>query len=211
MLRWVKHLRSRCFPTAAEEVEEVFHVREPDTSCILAGERDLGSFFCPQGLGFNEDTWPFIIVGQFYWDYDAARRREFSWSSWQRRIVVNCDARWEAYQGRLYRRQKTVFPTVRLIEDLVVRAGLDEGSCLEVETAHGTYGCHHIYINASMALLGVVAARINYLWGHGRQGSRLSSFTDGQSGDCVWHNPDEAVREDLEALGRPGTREGRSS
>lgn len=213
MFEWIRRLRRELLPTLPETAEDVFCVRGQDTSSVLAGARDLGSFFHAERLGFTEDTWPYVVIGSFYWDSNPEGHRKFSWLSWRRRMVINFRRPWICVQGRLFtRRGRPLMPSVLVPTDFMASQcyGIEATPGLHVRAGTGWGNSLDVHIDTNEFLLQIIAARLNHLWGNGRAAGRTAlpewgrtSFAEGgKPTECVWRNPDREVLEDLHTLDR---------
>ena len=88
----LRFLRKLLFPTVVEHVQSAYDITEPEARILLSGARNLGTFF-QDNLGFSEDTWPIIVVGQFKTQVDD-RGRYNDLRCFRRRLILDCEQKW---------------------------------------------------------------------------------------------------------------------
>jgi hypothetical protein len=207
MLRFLQRLRRTLFPTTLEAAEEQWGLQPDEVLLAVRGALNLGTFFGFNGMGFTEDTWPLLVVGDFLRCSDGDGTF-FELSCFRRRVILDFERR-TARREWAWRRRACAHPRVLWqVEDVqrlrvsAVPCFDDEGLEFQVELPNRRDRDVLVLGGAYPPRVELVASRINYLWFHGRGASNLAELPQwGDHDTWRWRNPDAEL---LAAL-RSGT------
>ncbi|MBP7934254.1 MAG: hypothetical protein KA354_06355 [Phycisphaerae bacterium] len=200
-------------PTPERVIHDIWGVEESSVDQLLSGRLDLGTFVYA-GLGYTEDTWPLVIVGQFSRIASEGRRsRSYDFRHHRGRMVIDFESR-SAWVQAGWSKRRLFAADIRWDISALEASTLRGSGCewqLQLLTDPGRWRLA-VTITEAPFLLESIAARINHLWTHGRDtASRLAQL--GEWGSLRgyrdrWKNPDSRLIDELRALGRVAAKAG---